>query len=101
MPSTAKTSLSDQLLALGKGLSNFWMAPYCPAAGTTTAGIRRRAKLSGRRAMEIHSAAEAAGDEKTARAAAKLAKELVPYVSARLISRAFVRRAAQVEDAGR
>ena len=86
MPSTAKTSLPDQLQALEESLSTFWMATFFPMRGTTTAGVRRRAKVSGRRALEIQAAAEAAGDEETANAAVKLAKRLVPYLDAKVIS---------------
>lgn len=86
------TRLSTPATNLGKlvnSLSDFWLATLLPSGETTRAGISRRARASGKRAMAIHASALAANDMETASRAVVLAKELVPYLSAKLIGQAF------------
>lgn len=74
---------------LEDSLLDFWLAKVFPTGSTNAEGIRARAKRSGQKAMAIHAAALAANDKETAKLAIALAKQLVPYLSAKVIGEAF------------
>ena len=79
MSTATTTDLAKELQRLEDDLSNFWLAPFFPMPGTTTAGIKRRAMSAGRKAVGIMEAAKASGDAATEKAAPQLAQSLVPY----------------------